>query len=256
MEYPSEPMDPLPEVLPDVDLPCQCGRESCGGFNFRSLRLIGSLYRREGDDQRSGSPKEVPWNLVRAALAQPAEVKVYGTMPKFDDLPDSIPAGCRYEYRGKWFVLTSTARRRAAHYDGAWKAVESDECGSAGSAAYFHKVDWSSVPIQPAPARSGSVRTCPGEGGYACNCAVCTTPADMPASVATTDPYLAHRAKLERDFGVTDSDGTIFTKMKSADDWRGNFQREAVRAERKRVEVGHPVCWPAGAYEDAESCDP
>lgn len=84
MEHSNEPLDPLPEVLPDVDLPCACGTTDgkClnGGrkcSNYRGAKLMeirGSLFYQPTERHSPPShPLRVPWNLVRAALAQPAE---------------------------------------------------------------------------------------------------------------------------------------------------------------------------------------
>ena len=233
MEHSNEPLDPLPAVLPDVDLPCQCGNPHCDGFNFRGATLIGGVYYPTSSG-RFGRINLVPWSIVRAALAQPAEVKVYGTQPS--ELPKTLPAGTVAQRNSKftWTAL-ETVKWDGEYYCGRWGRADGTESGPCGG-FFAHSIDWSTTPIQPAPTREDAAATPSGEA---------RRDSTQPGEPERIDPYVEHRRKLADGFRVTDPEGAVFTKMKSANDWRGNYQREAIRPAKQRKPVEHPAAWPS-----------
>jgi hypothetical protein len=81
----NDPISPLPDVLPDVDLPCTCGCSpgslclNVGAVgNFRKAKRSSTDGYVTAHPGGYGSIRRVPWNLVRAALAaeQRPEFKV------------------------------------------------------------------------------------------------------------------------------------------------------------------------------------
>lgn len=263
MEYSNEPMDPLPEVLPDVDLPCTCGHDGrcnnggkrCANYRLATLYFASGkpFYKPKDRNTRAGFVYRVPWSLVRAALAQTAEVKFYGTQPK--ELPATLPIGTIFKAPGRGHIASRTQPElrhlNALNIDAYWAYWGDD-----GIETWVRPelIDWATTPIQPARAREDAAAT-PSGGALAdstqppeperlcvaCNAKLCGAGERCVYCEKRRDDHLSGR---ESNVKPSDLDERIAAA------------RASIKPEKQRKPIEHPTAFPEDAFLDAPSCDP
>lgn len=186
MNEDNTPISPLPEVLPDVDLPCQCGgahRPYRECPNFRGARRDSNCYQVGG---LLFVVERVPWALVRAALA--AEQKPW--VPTVGEMCEGVNIATGVAYRGHY--------HGPAFWNGHEAAVLTDRKGEVYPGQYTKRASLrpiQSSPPAPAATEQGNrnarhCNSCPNPavgGGHYCN---------EHLLIARPDPYAAHREDL------------------------------------------------------------
>lgn len=201
----------------------------------------------------------------RAALAQPAEVKVYGTQP--EELPKTLPAGTKFKNEYYEGVFKSDGVLGTYYYrgEGTYRHLAvPGELVPDRLMVNADWIDWSTVPIQPAPARSGSVETATREdaargAGNDAQADSSTQPPEPERFCAACNVKIASTAERcvycekRRDDHLSGRESNV----KPSDlHERIAAARASIEAAKQRNSVEHPDAFPEDAFLDAPSCDP
>ena len=262
MTQENTPIDPLPEQLPDVDLPevVSFGFRK-EGINFRGARLswVGASSYYYYSEGHTWDYRRVPWNLVRAALAseQPARSTLRHEPEEVKAWEPKVGGRAYHEHGGWCTIVRANPEGPSRGLKSAW-LVEFDsilgkEIPALGQFMTEH------APAQDAPARADSPqRTCPGEGGYACNCNMCKEAArgaqkasTQPVEPGSTDPYKGHDVVREAVLAAAQLD--IDARGLAALTPRERRIRQALAdLDRPLPRSTHPPVWPEDSWWDTD----